>query len=167
MAKEQQTVAPKERVNITYRPATGDQKSEVELPLHLLFLGDFTGKSDERPLEEREPINIDKDNFDQVLAKHEVSLTIQVPNVLAEKQEGELKVDLRFEKLSDFGPDAVAQQIPEAKRLLELRSALVALKGPMGNVPAFRKKLEAIVKDPTKRGTLLAELGVGASNEET
>jgi type VI secretion system protein ImpB len=166
MAKEQ-TVAPKERVNITYKPATGDQKSEVELPLHLLFLGDFSGRADERPLEEREPIGIDKDNFDRVLAEHQVGLTIQVPNVLAEKQEGELKVELKFEKLADFGPDAVAQQIPEARKLLELRSALVALKGPMGNVPAFRKKVEAIVKDPAKRDRLLAELGVGANNEET
>ena len=95
MAKEQ-TVAPKERVNITYKPATGDQKSEVELPLHLLFLGDFSGRADERPLEEREPIGIDKDNFDRVLAEHQVGLTIQVPNVLAEKQEGELKVELKF-----------------------------------------------------------------------
>jgi type VI secretion system protein ImpB len=166
MAKEQ-TVAPKERVNITYKPATGDQKSEVELPLHLLFLGDFSGRADERPLEEREPIGIDKDNFDRVLAEHQVGLTIQVPNVLAEKQEGELKVELKFEKLADFGPDAVARQIPEARKLLELRSALVALKGPMGNVPAFRKKVEAIVKDPAKRDRLLAELGVGANNEET
>jgi type VI secretion system protein ImpB len=166
MAKEQ-TVAPKERVNITYKPATGDQKSEVELPLHLLFLGDFSGRADERPLEEREPIGVDKDNFDRVLAEHQVGLTIQVPNVLAEKQEGELKVTLKFEKLADFGPDAVAQQIPEARKLLELRSALVALKGPMGNVPAFRKKVEAIVKDPAKRDRLLAELGVGANNEET
>jgi type VI secretion system protein ImpB len=165
MAKEQ-TVAPKERVNITYKPATGDQKSEVELPLHLLFLGDFSGRADERPLEEREPIRIDKDNFDRVLAEHQVGLTIQVPNVLAEKQEGELKVELKFEKLADFGPDAVAQQIPEARKLLELRSALVALKGPMGNVPAFRKKVEAIVRDPAKRDRLLAELGVGTNNEE-
>ncbi|MGO8992065.1 MAG: type VI secretion system contractile sheath small subunit [Polyangiaceae bacterium] len=166
MAKEQ-TVAPKERVNITYKPATGDQKSEVELPLHLLFLGDFSGRSDERPLEEREPISIDKDNFDRVLAEHEVGMTIQVPNVLAGKQEGELKVELKFEKLSDFGPDAVARQIPEARKLLELRSALAALKGPMGNVPAFRRKVEAIVKDPAKRDALLAELGVGTHSEET
>ena len=45
MAKEHQSVAPKERVNITYKPATGDQKSEVELPLKMLFLGDYTGRT--------------------------------------------------------------------------------------------------------------------------
>ena len=159
MAKEQ-TVAPKERVNITYKPATGDQKSEVELPLHLLFLGDFSGRADERPLEEREPIGIDKDNFDRVLAEHQVGLTIQVPNVLAEKQEGELKVELKFEKLADFGPDAVAQQIPEARKLLELRSALVALKGPLGNIPAFKKKISSLLADDKAREKLVNELGI-------
>jgi len=60
MAKEA-TVAPKERVNIVYRPATGDAQEEVELPLKLLVIGDFTGKTDERMLEDREPINIEKD----------------------------------------------------------------------------------------------------------
>ena len=152
------SVAPKERVNITYKPATGDQQSEVELPLHLLMVGDYTGRADERPLEEREPVQIDRDNFDEVLRQHEVGLEFQVPNVVA--GEGELPVSLRFQKMTDFGPDAIVQQIPEARRLLELRTALVGLKGPMGNVPAFRKKLETIVKDPSKRAELLAELGV-------
>ena len=61
------SVAPKERVNIVYRPALGDAKEEVELPLKLLVMGDFTGRSDDRPLEKRELINIDKDNFNEVL----------------------------------------------------------------------------------------------------
>ena len=55
MAKES-TVAPKERVNIVYRPATGDAKEEVELPLKLLVMGDFTGKPGDQPLEKRQPV---------------------------------------------------------------------------------------------------------------
>jgi len=62
------SVAPQERVNITYKPATGNAQEEVELPLKMLFLGDYTGRADPRPLEERKPINVDKDNFQQVLA---------------------------------------------------------------------------------------------------
>ena len=65
MAKEG-SVAPKERVNIVYRPATGDAKEEVELPLKLLIMGDFTLRADDRMVEEREPVNIDKDNFNEV-----------------------------------------------------------------------------------------------------
>lgn len=66
MAKEG-SVAPKERVNIVYRPATGDAQEEVELPLKMLIMGDFTQTEDERAVEDREPINIDKDNFNDVM----------------------------------------------------------------------------------------------------
>ncbi len=66
MAKEG-SVAPQERVNITYKPATGNAQAEVELPLKMLFMGDYTGRADPRPLEDRKPIHIDKDNFNQVL----------------------------------------------------------------------------------------------------
>ncbi len=61
------SIAPKERVNITYKPATGDAKEEVELPLKLLVMGDFTLKEDDTMLEDREPISVDKNNFNDVL----------------------------------------------------------------------------------------------------
>ena len=68
MAKEG-SVAPKERVNIVYKPATGDAQEEVELPLKMLMIGDFTQRPDPRPLEDRKPINVDKDNFSKVMAE--------------------------------------------------------------------------------------------------
>jgi len=82
MAKDP-TVAPKERVNIVYRPATGDAKEDVELPLKMLVMGDFTGRTDDRPLERREPVNIDKDNFNEVLKAQEIALHFSVPNRLS------------------------------------------------------------------------------------
>ena len=91
MAKEG-TVAPKERVNIVYRPALGDAKEEVELPLKVLVMGDFTGAADERPLEKREPTNIDKDNFDEVLKSQGVGLKLTVPNQLSGKEGDEMGV---------------------------------------------------------------------------
>ncbi|MGZ3417824.1 MAG: type VI secretion system contractile sheath small subunit [Polyangiales bacterium] len=158
MAKEG-SVAPQERVNITYKPATGNASAEVELPLKMLFLGDYTGRPDPRPLEERKPINIDKDNFQQVLAEQNLSLTMSVPNVLAEGA-GDMSLNLKFKKLSDFGPEAVAEQVPELKKLLELRQALTALKGPLGNVPAFRKKIQTLLGDAAAREKLMSELGL-------
>jgi type VI secretion system protein ImpB len=155
-----QSVAPKERVNITYKPATGDRQAEVELPLKMLFVGDYTGHADERPLEDRKPVNIDKDNFQQVLAEHNLGVDLTVPNTLTGEKGAELAVKLKFKKLSDFGPDAVAEQIPEIRTLVELRAALTALKGPLGNVPAFRKKIQAVLGDSAARERLLAELGV-------
>jgi type VI secretion system protein ImpB len=163
---DDQSVAPKERVNITYKPATGDRQAEVELPLKMLFLGDYTGRPDERPLEDRKPINVDKDNFQQVLAEHNLGLELGVKNVLVDGPDaGDLPVKLRFKKLSDFGPDAVAEQVPELKQLLELRAALTALKSPLGNVPAFRKKLQSLLGDAGAREKLMKELGIGTKEE--
>jgi len=159
MAKEG-SVAPQERVNITYKPATGDAKSEVELPLKMLFVGDYTGRPDDRPVEDRKPINIDKDNFNQVLAEHNVGVQLTVPNRVGGPEAGEIAVDLKFRTINDFSPDAVAAQIPQLKQLLALRQELTALKGPLGNVPAFRKKIQAIISDPAAREKLMRELGI-------
>ena len=59
-------VAPKERTNATFKPATGGAQEEIELPLKLMVLGDFTQRADERKIEDRKPISIDKNNFDEV-----------------------------------------------------------------------------------------------------
>ncbi|MBN2194442.1 MAG: type VI secretion system contractile sheath small subunit [Polyangiaceae bacterium] len=159
MAKEG-SVAPQERVNITYKPATGDAKEEVELPLKMLFIGDFVGREDPRPLEERKPINVDKDNFGQVLAEQKLGVTLQVPDRLSGDEGAQLALNLKFKKLSDFGPDALVEQVPELARLMELRRALTALKGPLGNVPAFRKKIQTLLEDKDSRAKLLQELGL-------
>jgi type VI secretion system protein ImpB len=153
-------VAPKERVNITYRPATGDAKDEAELPLKTLVLGDFTNRPDDTPLEDRQPVQVDKDNFDSVLKAQQVHLEEMVPDRLSEEPGGELQVSLDFQQLKDFSPDAVIAQVPELKRLLDLREALKALKGPLGNTPEFRKKIQALVEDPGARERLLRELGL-------
>ncbi len=159
MAKEG-SVAPQERVNITYKPATGNAQEEVELPLKMLFMGDYTGRPDPRPLEERKPINVDKDNFQQVLAEQNLQVSMRVPDGLSGEADQSLNVNLKFKKLNDFGPDAVAEQVPELKKLLELRQALTALKGPLGNVPAFKRKISSLLADEKQREKLMGELGI-------
>ncbi|RQW89485.1 MAG: type VI secretion system contractile sheath small subunit [Geobacter sp.] len=159
MAKEL-SLAPKERVNIVYRPSLGDAKEEVELPLKMLVMGDFTGNHDARPLEKREPVNVDKDNFNEVLKAQKIALNFSVPNRLAGDKTDELNVSLRAETMKDFGPEAIVAQVPELQRLLELREALRALKGPLSNVPEFRKKIQELIKDDNARQRLLAEIGL-------
>jgi len=154
------SVAPQERVNITYKPATGNAVAEVELPLKMLFMGDYTGRADPRPVEERKPVNIDKDTFTQALAEHNLNVDLSVPDVLSGEKDASLAVKLKFRKLSDFGPEAVAEQVPELKKLLELRTALTALKGPLGNVPGFRKKIQSLLGDNANREKLMKELGI-------
>ena len=154
------SVAPKERVNITYKPAIGDAKEEVELPLKLLMLGDYTQRPDPRPLEDRKPLNVDKDNFSKVMSEQKLGLTFNVKNAMSENPDEELAVNLKFRRLSDMEPEAVANQVPELKKLLDLRAALTALKGPLGNEKAFRNKIQQILGDPAQRNKLIGELGL-------
>ncbi|MCK9908484.1 type VI secretion system contractile sheath small subunit [Microbacteriaceae bacterium K1510] len=158
MAQES-SVAPKERVNIRFKPATGNVKEEVELPLKLMVLGDFTGRADDRPVEERDLVNVNKDNFDEVVKSQNLSLDLSTENKLDDSPEaGKMSVSLKFESIKDFEPERVAQQIPEVRTLTDLRAALVALKGPLGNVPSFRKAIQNLLEDDGARQRLLSEL---------
>jgi type VI secretion system protein ImpB len=159
MAKEA-SVAPKERVNIVYRPSTGDAKEDVELPLKVLVMGDFTGGPDDRQLENREPINIDKDNFDEVLKAQDISANISVPNKLSGEPGEDMGVQLKIQSMKNFGPESIVEQVPELKKLQELRESLKSLKGPLINIPEFRKKLQGLVKDEETRKKLLKEMGI-------
>ncbi len=165
MAKES-SVAPKERINIIYKPATGGAQEEIELPFKQLVMADFTLRQDDRALEDRKPINVDKDTFDEVMRKQNLSLNFTVPNRLSDQEGDELAVNLRVETLKDFGPESVAAQVPELKTLTDLRDALTALKGPLGNVPGFRKKMQELLQDDAARERLIKELGMGHEKKE-
>lgn len=160
MAKEG-SVAPKERINVTFKPAIGGAQEEIELPLKLLVIGDYTHRKDERKVEDRKPVSIDKMTFDDVLAKQELQLTLSVPNRLQEEGDTEeLAVQLHVNSMKDFNPASLVEQVPELKKLMVLRDALVALKGPLGNAPAFRKAIEGALADDESRGRVLGELGL-------
>ena len=104
MAKEG-SVAPKERINITFKPTIGGAQEEVELPLKLLVVGDFTQREDTRKVEDRKPIGIDKNTLDEVLAKQALMLTLSVPNRLQETDEAdELAIQVRINAMKDFNP---------------------------------------------------------------
>jgi type VI secretion system protein ImpB len=161
MAKDDGSVAPRERVNIRYKSATGDAQEQRELPLKMLFVGDYTLRPDDTPLAERKAININKDNFSKVMAAQKLKVQFGVQNKLEDtaKEGDELGVELKFDSLADFKPEAVAKQVPELNKLLELRQALVSLKSPLGNNKAFQKKIKDIVENEDTRKKILGELG--------
>jgi len=161
------TVAPKERVNILYKTEIGGAQEEVELPLNILVMGEYNPNvpEDEKSLEDRKTVSVDKDNFNDVLEKQNLGLTASVPDKLSGEKDASLTVELKFKNLNDFGPEAIVKQVPELRKLLELRNALTALKSPLGNVPAFRKKLQSLLGDEANRAKLMAELGIG--NKDT
>lgn len=156
------SVAPKERVNIVYSSDTGGAQEQVELPLKQLVIGDFTLREDDTPVEDLKPIRVDKDNFTDVLKGQNLSLQLAVPNRLAENvpEDEQIPVSLTFQSIRDFEPDAIVAQVPELQQLIALRDSLKALKGPMGNLPEFRKQLQALMNDDGARERLLSELGV-------
>ncbi|TQM89976.1 type VI secretion system contractile sheath small subunit [Roseinatronobacter monicus] len=154
------SVAPKERINVKFVPATGGQQAEVELPLKMVVLGDFSGRPDDSPVETRRAVEIDKNTFGSVMREMGLERSFEVKNVLAEDDpDATLRALLKFDTLQDFSPDSIAQQVPELRKLVELREALTALKGPLGNMPSFRKALEELVDDPVRRQELLKEVG--------
>jgi type VI secretion system protein ImpB len=158
MSKEG-SVAPKERINITYVPATGDQQAEVELPLKTMVIGDFKGHGEETQLEDRKAVSIDKNTFNSVMSESNLALETAVTNRLSDDDEqSDLSIKLKFSTLDDFSPDSIASQVPELKSLIDLREALVSLKGPLGNVPEFRKRMQELLASEEDREALLSEL---------
>lgn len=156
----QSSVAPKERINIKYVPNTGDQVAEIELPLNLLVVGDLKGVREDAPIEERQVVSVNKNNFNSVMHEANIGLEFNVRNCLDGDGQEDMPVTLSINSLEDFSPDSVAKNVPELKKLLDLREALVALKGPLGNIPAFRSRLQDLLGNEEVREQLLKELDI-------
>ena len=159
------SVAPKERINIKYVPATGGQQAEIELPMTMMVIGNMKGRVEDTPIEERQTVSIDKNNFSSVMKESGLELNFSVQKRLEEGSQDELPVKLQFASMADFAPDSIANQVPELQKLLELREALVALKGPLGNIPAFRNRLQDLLSSDEAREQLLKELDLVAPAE--
>jgi len=153
------TVAPKERINITYKPAVGNAKESVELPFKVSVLGDFSLKGDDRSLEEREPINLTAQNFDEVMEEHELSVSFTVPNAMIEDPSAFIDVDLNIKSLKDLTPDNIIRSVPELQEIFRIREALQSLKGPLGNNPKMRKMIQSLISDESSRKALIQEVG--------
>lgn len=152
------SIAPKERVNIAYQSSTNGASQSVELPLKMLVLGDFTGRRNEKTIEQRETINVNQDNMDAVMEGQSIQLELNVPNKLAGDTEEALNIQLDFKSMKDFLPTKIAEKVPELKKLVELRKAVMALKGPLGNLPTLRRTMQDILKDESSRNALKQEL---------
>lgn len=153
------SVAPKERVNISYKPAVGDSNAQIELPMKVLVMGQFSSQPDDRVMEERDVVNVNKNNFDEVMASMNLSVQFSVDNKLAEKEGEEMSIELSPKNLKDLTPDRLVETVPELKKVIELRNALKALKGPLGNVPKMRRTIQNMITDKDQRERLIKEVG--------
>ena len=158
------------RVNITYDVETGGAIEMKELPFVMGVLGDFTGQpADPLPkLKERKFVEVNPDNFDDVLASMKPHLAFTVENKLSEDAEaGKIAVDLHFTSLDDFAPENVARQVKPLRELLELRTKLADLRGTLQGNDKLDEILQATLADEAKVNRLRTELGTaegGSSN---
>jgi type VI secretion system protein ImpB len=112
------------RVQITYDVEIGDAVEKKELPLVVGLLADLSGQPAQPlpKLKERRFVEIDRDNFDEVLGNITPRLDLSVPDTM--KGEGNLKIELNFKEFSDFHPEAIVDQVPRLAKLLEARQQL-------------------------------------------
>jgi type VI secretion system protein ImpB len=141
--KRLQKVRPP-RVQMTYDVEIGDAIEKKELPFVVGVVGDFSGQSEveQKKLRDRKFVNVDNDNFDEVLKAVEPRAVYRVPNKLSDKG-GEFAVDLKFKSMEDFRPEAVVQQVEPLRKLLEARTKLADLRNKL----AGNEKLEDILSD--------------------
>ncbi|RJT49858.1 type VI secretion system contractile sheath small subunit [Rahnella variigena] len=157
MSNSFQEEIPKARVNIKLDLHTGGAQKKVELPLKLMVMGDYSNGKENRPLSEREKVNINKNNFNSVLAEFSPSLNLTVENTLA-GDHSEENISLNFNEMKDFEPEQVARQIPQLRAMLAMRNLLRDLKSNLLDNATFRKELETILKDPSLSNELRSEL---------
>jgi len=152
------------RVQLTYEVERGDAIEIKELPFVVGVMGDLAGQSEvEQPrLRDRKFVNIDRDNFDDVMKGIEPRATFQVENRLSEAG-GKFGVDLRFNSIADFDPDAIVQQVEPLRRLLEARSKLADLRNKL----AGNDKLEDLLSEVLHNTQQLQSLAHDASVTST
>jgi len=138
------------RVQITYDVEVGDAIEMKELPFVVGVLADLAGQQDALPkLKERKFVQIDRDNFNQVLANVAPRLKYKVPNQL-KKDGSTLSVDLTFRSLDDFHPSAVVKNVQPLRELLEMRQRLVDLLTKIDGNEELQEALQRLLNDKEK-----------------
>jgi type VI secretion system protein ImpB len=151
----------KPRVHITYEVETEGAQIERELPFVVGIMGDFAGDPSEplKPLAERKFVQIDRDNFNDVMARIQPGLNIKVDNTLA-GDGSQMSVNLKFRSIEDFEPTKVAEQVPALKAMLETRAKLRDLMSKVDRSDELEGLLEQVLQDKDKLDKLSAELGL-------
>jgi type VI secretion system protein ImpB len=149
------------RVQITYDVETNGAMQKVELPFVVGVLADLSGQPKEalKPLKERKFVPIDRDNFNDVLARATPRLALKVDNKLTDDN-SKLAVELNFNHLDDFEPARVASQVPALKELLDMRGRLTQLLSKMEGNDKLERLLGEVIENTEKRAELAKQLGL-------
>ncbi|ADV81913.1 type VI secretion system contractile sheath small subunit [Terriglobus saanensis] len=150
------------RVHITYDVEIGDAIENKELPFVMGILADLAGQpvTPMAPLKERKFVEINPDNFDDVMANLQPRVAYSVPNKLSDDPNaGQLKIDVNFRSMDDFSPEQVAAKVEPLRALLELRTRLSDLRGSLQGNDKLDEMLYEAVTNTEMREKLRLELG--------
>lgn len=157
----------KPRVHITYNVETGGAQVQKELPFVMGVVGDFSGDPTEplKPLRDRKFIQIDRDNFDDVMGRMAPGVEMKVENTLA-GDGSEMAVNLKFKSMDDFSPGQVAQQIEPLKKLLDTRDKLRDLLTKVDRSEDLENLLEKVLQNQDDLKAMSKDLGLEDSAEK-
>jgi type VI secretion system protein ImpB len=155
------------RVQITYDVEVGGAIELKELPFVIGVLGDFVGKPEEPlpALKNREFVEIDPDNFNQVLSGMSPRLAFTTENKLQDDG-SKMGVELKFNDIEDFEPDNIVQQVEPLRKLVEARQKLADLRSKMDGNEKLETMLEDIIGNADKQKALSSELGIDSTKED-
>lgn len=151
----------KPRVHITYEVETEGAEIVKELPFVVGIMGDFSGDPTQplRPMTDRKFIQVDRDNFNEVMARMTPGLNLKVDNKLADDG-SQMSVNLKFNSMDDFEPARVAEQVPALKVLLDTRNKLRDLMSKADRSDELESLLEKVLSNQTELESLSDQLGL-------
>lgn len=150
------------RVQITYDVETNGALRKTELPFVVGVLADLSGQPKEglKPLKDRKAVNIDRDNFNDVLARATPRVAMKVENKIA-KDDTKIAVELNFKSIDDFDPARIAEQIGPLNKLLEMRKNLNQLLSKMEGNDKLEKLLNDVIGNTEKAQAMKSILQEG------
>lgn len=155
----------KERIEITYDVESGGAQAKKEMPFVVGVLGDFSGDTkNAKAFKDRKFVEVDRENFDDTMSKISPSVSMKVDNLI-EGNDTEFSVNLTFNSIEDFNPDNIVEQVPELKKLMEMRQQLRELSTKADNSEQLESLLEQILQNDSSLQGLTAELGAATPKE--
>lgn len=144
------------RVQITYDVETGNAQEKRELPFIVGIMADLSGKPAEAlsPVKDRKFVEIDRDNFNEVLSASTPRVALRVPNRLVPDSEEQLAVELTFKHMEDFDPVEIMERVPALKKLLDARKRLRDLVTKLDGNDSLDALLSSVVKNTEEQAEL-------------
>ncbi|WP_097459596.1 type VI secretion system contractile sheath small subunit [Mangrovitalea sediminis] len=153
----------KPRVHITYDVETNGAQVRKELPFVVGVMGDYSGDNtaNRKALRDRKFVQIDRDNFNEIMGKVQPTLDLKVDDALTGTPDQQLAVSLAFNSMEDFEPENIVRQIEPLRKLLEARNKLRDLMSKADRSEELENLLEQVLQNTESMDSLSKEVGTG------